>query len=233
MRRSLNSNKSVLLIIMVAVFTLISYFFDQMVIRQEDTLRNNQIKLENLNVKIDTLTSVSEQLLTLQESVWIKYITLKRQRNFWFKSLLILTNYDSYPFLTNKELQATFDDKKFIDQYIKGKFIRYFRDTIVAHYEIDDSFYNIVSPHTDDLFPEFLISENNQNRRRFDLIDALCSSILYSAVRASIFLVAIAKLDMNLSSIAPLSSLWESKTFNCWKVKISGFIRRASHGSLL
>ena len=60
MRRSLNSNKSVLLIIMVAVFTLISYFFDQMVIRQEDTLRNNQIKLENLNVKIDTLTSVSE-----------------------------------------------------------------------------------------------------------------------------------------------------------------------------
>ncbi len=40
MRRNLNSGKSVYLILLVAFFTLTSYFFDQLVIRKEDNLRN-------------------------------------------------------------------------------------------------------------------------------------------------------------------------------------------------
>ena len=55
MRRQLKSNKSMFLIVIIAIFTLSSYFFDQMAIRQEDNLRNSQIKLENLNVEIDNL----------------------------------------------------------------------------------------------------------------------------------------------------------------------------------
>ena len=71
--------------------------------------------------------------------MWTKYVVLKRQRNYWFKSLLLLTNYDSYPFLTNKELQDTFYDKEYMNLYIKRKFIIYFRNTIIAHEEIDNN----------------------------------------------------------------------------------------------
>ena len=46
---------------MVAVFTLVSYFFDQMVIRQEDNLRNNQITREGM-----IIISKTENLLNLQ-----------------------------------------------------------------------------------------------------------------------------------------------------------------------
>ena len=57
MRRKLN-NKSVILIFIIAIFTLSSYSFDQMVIRSEDKLRNYQIKLENLNVEIESFNSI-------------------------------------------------------------------------------------------------------------------------------------------------------------------------------
>ena len=51
MRRKINNN-TIILILIIAVFTLLSYSFDQLVIRNEDKLRNLQIKLENTNVKI-------------------------------------------------------------------------------------------------------------------------------------------------------------------------------------
>jgi len=172
MRRSLKSNKSVLLIFMIAIFTLISYFFDQLVIRQEDSLRNSQIKLENKNVEIDTLNSISTQLAALEENVWTKYIVLKRQRNYWFKSLLLLTNYDSYPFLTNKELRDTFYDKEYINEYIKNKFILYFINTIIAHREIDDFFYQIIVAHSEDLFPEFITEDNEIKSIQINFEDA-------------------------------------------------------------
>ena len=52
MRRRLN-NKSIILIFIIALFTLLSYSFDQLVIRNEDKLRNSQIKLENYTVEIE------------------------------------------------------------------------------------------------------------------------------------------------------------------------------------
>ena len=182
MRRSLKSNKSVLLIFMIAIFTLISYFFDQLVIRQEDSLRNSQIKLENKNVEIDTLNSISTQLAALEENVWTKYIVLKRQRNYWFKSLLLLTNYDSYPFLTNKELRDTFYDKEYINEYIKNKFILYFINTIIATKPENVSnpilpypktfFYQIIVAHSEDLFPEFITEDNEIKSIQINFEDA-------------------------------------------------------------
>ena len=82
MRRQLKSNKSIIIIVIIAIFTLSSYFFDQMAIRQEDNLRNSQIKLENLNVELDNLNSISSQLYSIDENILSKYITLKRKRKF-------------------------------------------------------------------------------------------------------------------------------------------------------
>ena len=53
MRRKLDNN-SIILIVVIALFTLFSYSFDQLVIRNEDKLRNLQIKLDNLNTEIET-----------------------------------------------------------------------------------------------------------------------------------------------------------------------------------
>ena len=50
MRRGLNNKISILLIIVVGVFTIFSYLFDQLVIREEDNFRITQIKFEKILV---------------------------------------------------------------------------------------------------------------------------------------------------------------------------------------
>ena len=70
MRRKLNNN-SIILIVVIALFTLLSYSFDQLVIRNEDKLRNLQIKLDNLNTEIETYNSVDLQLITLSDLIFI------------------------------------------------------------------------------------------------------------------------------------------------------------------
>ena len=47
MRRKID-NRSVILIILIASFTLLSYVFDQLVIRNEDKLRTQDIRYQNL-----------------------------------------------------------------------------------------------------------------------------------------------------------------------------------------
>jgi CHASE3 domain sensor protein len=62
MRRLINNKISIMLIIIIAIFTIFSYLFDQLVIREEDNYRTTQIKFENLNTKLSTLNSISTQL---------------------------------------------------------------------------------------------------------------------------------------------------------------------------
>jgi len=46
MRRGRLNKKSIILIFIVAIFTIFSYGFDQLVIRTEDKLRNLKIKFK-------------------------------------------------------------------------------------------------------------------------------------------------------------------------------------------
>ena len=62
MRRAYNNKISILLIIIIAIFTILSYFFDQLVIRNEDKLRNAEISFNNSTQKIIKLNSISSQL---------------------------------------------------------------------------------------------------------------------------------------------------------------------------
>ena len=48
MRRKLNSN-FVFYVFLVAIFTLMSYLFDQLVVRQEDKFRITEITIINCN----------------------------------------------------------------------------------------------------------------------------------------------------------------------------------------
>ena len=160
MRRQLKSNKSIIIIVIIAIFTLSSYFFDQMAIRQEDNLRNSQIKLENLNVEIDNLYSISNQLTSIGESIISKYMALKRKRNFWIKSLLLVTETDT-PSLPNKVIIKSFQDPEYINYMIKNRFIRNLRNIHIAHFEIDNKFYEIFSSN-EMLFQKFMKDENGK-----------------------------------------------------------------------
>ena len=94
MRRRLSNKVSVILIIIVGGFTIFSYLFDQLVIREEDNYRITQIKFENLNTKINKLNSISTQLTNAYDSSIIRTINLKRYKNYWLKSILLITDYD-------------------------------------------------------------------------------------------------------------------------------------------
>ena len=93
MRRKLNNN-SIILIVVIALFTLFSYSFDQLVIRNEDKLRNLQIKLDNLNTEIETYNSVDLQLMTLSDLILTEYSNLRRSNKYWLKSILINTDHE-------------------------------------------------------------------------------------------------------------------------------------------
>ncbi len=108
MRRKLN-NKSVILIFIIAIFTLSSYSFDQMVIRSEDKLRNYQIKLENLNVEIESFNSIISELISLSDLSLNEYTNLKRANKYWLKSIIINTDHDKSFLLKEKNFKKSFD----------------------------------------------------------------------------------------------------------------------------
>lgn len=144
MRRSLKNKFSIILIIIIAIFTLLSYFFDQLVIRQEDNLRNSQIKFENLNTTIANLNSISWQLIDASDTASLRIIHFKRYQNYWLKNILLITSYDSYPYLTDKEIIDTFNDEpKYINELIKYRFLDYYRDIVVEINKFEKKIHNI------------------------------------------------------------------------------------------
>ena len=134
MRRGLNNKISILLIIVVGVFTILSYLFDQLVIREEDNFRITQIKFENLNTKITKLNSISTQLTTAYDSSIVRTINLKRFKNYWLKSILLITNYDELELnLKDQEIVKSFNDNpKYLADLVKNRNIDHFKGIVFA-----------------------------------------------------------------------------------------------------
>ena len=162
MRRVLKNKISIILIILVAIFTLSSYFFDQLVIRQEDNLRNSQIKFENLNTKIVNLNSISMQLTTASDAALEKTIFFRRHRNYWLKNILLITNYDVYPYLQDKEIINTFNDEpEYINALIKYRFIDHYRDLVVEINKHENKLHNIYGWNIG-FFPQYSFKSNGK-----------------------------------------------------------------------
>ena len=71
MRRKID-NRSVILIILIASFTLLSYVFDQLVIRNEDKLRTQDIKYQNLFTERKCLESLSTQIMNYSYDIFMQ-----------------------------------------------------------------------------------------------------------------------------------------------------------------
>ena len=142
MRRNVNSKKFIYLILFVAFFTITSYFFDQMVIRKEDDLRNLKIKLENINVRISNINNVNIDLTSTQEFIGSSQIRLMKLRNFWFKNLLLLTH-SEIPYDVKKDIVSNFNSKAKAIWMIKTRFLELYKDTIWTLNSIEKNLENI------------------------------------------------------------------------------------------
>ena len=154
MRRKFNNTKFISYILLIAVFTVFSYFFDQMVIRKEDDLRNLKIKLDNLTVKINNINNVTNQLTTTQQFSGLRYLSMAKFRNYWFKNLIILEE-DIILKKDKEDLLNSFIDNEFGVLIIKTRFLDFYISTIQAHNSIREKLFDIYAWQPKDLFPEY------------------------------------------------------------------------------
>jgi len=156
MRRKLNNKTSVILIVIIGFFTIFSYMFDQLVIREEDNYRITQIKFENLNTKLTKLNSISTQLTTSYDSSVALTINLKRYKNYWLKSILLITNYDELGSnLNDQDIIKTFNDSpEYLDDLVKSRNIEHFKQVVFAINEQVERLYNIYGWNLN-FFPQY------------------------------------------------------------------------------
>jgi hypothetical protein len=134
MRRGIKNKISISLIVIIGIFTIFSYVFDQLVIREEDNYRVTQIKFENLNTKLSKLNSISSQLAAAYDTSVRVTIDLKRYKNYWLKSILLITDYDELDVnLKDQEIINTFnDDPKYLEDLVKTRNVEHFVSVVVA-----------------------------------------------------------------------------------------------------
>ena len=89
-----NNNKFIYLILLVAIFTVLSYGFDQKVISDEDKIRNLRIKYENQLTELSTLQSIEDQLEDIAVFSSLIVSNFLTYRNYQLKRLLLNTDYD-------------------------------------------------------------------------------------------------------------------------------------------
>ena len=154
MRRKLDSSKFVFFILAIAFFTILSYFFDQMVIRKEDDLRNQKIQLENYNVKINNINNLSSQMMSLQQYAASKYLTYGKYRNYWFKNIILLLD---ETILNNErlEIKDNFISYSFATELVKTRFIDFYDSVLISHNSIRNRIQDLFGWNTEDLFPEY------------------------------------------------------------------------------
>ena len=87
MRRGKLGRKSIILIIVVAFFTIMSFLFDQMVIRTEDNLRITNIDLKNVENQRTKYEIISKALSSFGLDAGLTLYTYYLNRNFIIRIL--------------------------------------------------------------------------------------------------------------------------------------------------
>ena len=162
MRRKID-NRSVILIILIASFTLLSYVFDQLVIRNEDKLRTQDIKYENLFTERRSLESLSAQILNYSTDIYMQSTDTLETRNIWLKQYILLNNKD----LKNNNFKENFIDEYDLSLFSKKRIIDYFKDCLrmsgLAELELSDMFmyYQRILPEFENWYSDGSHYSNN------------------------------------------------------------------------
>tara|TARA_B100001989_G_C24534739_1_gene463680 strand:- start:1121 stop:2023 length:903 start_codon:yes stop_codon:yes gene_type:complete len=89
MRRGKLNFSSLIFIFLVALFTILSYGFDQMVIRSEDNIRNLKIEYQNINNNYLKHESISETMSNIAAASDLNLTPILLRRNLLIKSYLL------------------------------------------------------------------------------------------------------------------------------------------------
>ena len=103
MRRGKLGRKSIILIIVVAFFTIMSFLFDQMVIRTEDNLRSTNIDLKNIENQRVKYEIMSKALSSFGYDAGLTLYTYYLNRNFIIKSIIAAELKKDVLFFENKK----------------------------------------------------------------------------------------------------------------------------------
>ena len=156
MRRKFFNAKSIIYIILIAIFTLTSYISDQGVIRQEDNLRKSDIKIDNLTTQIYDVDAMSNQFLSLQMFLTESLIEFHRNQLFWIKSLILLERNSKN---IDKNMSNSLIDYNYTIESVKNRFNNHYYQIFVKSLEIVDKFEDI---HTwnQNYFTDYFDKEN-------------------------------------------------------------------------
>ena len=139
MRRGNLNKVSYILIIVSAIFTIVSYISDQLVIKYENNLRLNKFAYQNLDTEIKSLKMISNNLTSLEVESTVIVGAELRERNFWIKNLILFES-DKKRFINHKKNINIFIDDDFPIFNIKWRAMQSTKDLIDEVVEIRNSY---------------------------------------------------------------------------------------------
>ena len=159
MRRGKLLNKSIILIILTATFTLLSYASDQMVIRSEDKLRNTKILFENTKNIKSQYETLSASFFAISTDIDLQLQSYLSRRNFLIKSIIISNNEidENFKKSTNIFTENLAEDVD-ATRTFKWQIVREFLDIFYYIDSISIDFADIY------IYQEEFIKENNQDK---------------------------------------------------------------------
>ena len=111
MRRGRLNKKSIILIFIVAIFTIFSYGFDQLVIRTEDKLRNLKINFQNIENNLSKYEALSDSLLNISQANYSNVLPTLLRRNLLIKTRLLTdAKIKGYDFFSGSNIKNNQDD---------------------------------------------------------------------------------------------------------------------------
>ena len=183
MRRNTSNKSSLILIVLVAIFTLMSYAFDQLAVQTEDTIRKTSIKLDNQKIKIYKLNSLISDIGILRNNTEVIVKNSLIIRNLWIKSLLINKK------IKKGEIQDVFENLDYSEeQIIKGQLIDAFVEKMSDNWNMLNKLYQfygrnkeyLIDINLSDLDKQYGIEEIiNRNKDKLRHKDMKYIQILY------------------------------------------------------
>tara|TARA_B110000037_G_C17020717_1_gene465216 strand:- start:59 stop:919 length:861 start_codon:yes stop_codon:yes gene_type:complete len=142
MRRGKLNKLSYLMIIISALFTVLSYVSDQLVIRYENNLRMKNFDYQNLDTKIKSLESTISSLSDLSIQGDNLVTNELKQRNFSIKTLFIMEG-DSDRYKKIRDKFGVFIEEEFPVSNVKWRTLMSTSSLINNIIDIRDSYYLI------------------------------------------------------------------------------------------
>ena len=164
MRRTFVNFKSLIYIVLIAVFTLLSYISDQGIIRQEDNLRKSDIKIDNFATKSVELNTINEQLLSLQTYIVDNLTEFHRNQHFWIKSLILTSQNSKF---ADKKMIDTMNDYDYSIEMLKNRFLNHYYQIIYNSTEITIK-YQYIHVYNKNYFKDYFNGKNYLERLDYD-----------------------------------------------------------------